>query len=64
MHFGTLAGSDTEAVEPLVELEEAKVQKGGVDGTSAAVGKGGADWETEGGFGWVDVGETAVVSVF
>jgi N-acyl-phosphatidylethanolamine-hydrolysing phospholipase D len=53
MHFATFAGSDTEALEPLVELAAAKEEQGG------AVG----DWPEAGGFGVVDVGETAVVPV-
>lgn len=51
MHFATFAGSDVEALEPIVELKEACDKEG--------VG----DWETEGGFGVIDVGATAVVKV-
>ena len=62
MHFGTLAGSDAEAVEPLVELEEAKIEDG-------SIVKGnddhncGDDWKLEGGFGWVNIGETAILNI-
>lgn len=59
MHFGTLAGSEAEAVEPLVELEGAKAQKG-----EGGESSGSKDWEREGGFGWLDVGETAVLGIF
>jgi hypothetical protein len=49
MHFATLAGSDIEAFEPIVELT-AERQKRGIRG-----------WEEEGGFGVVDVGETVTI---
>lgn len=51
MHFATFAGSDIEALEPLVELlaEKKKLQVG--------------DWFEKGGFGVVNVGETAIVPV-
>lgn len=51
MHFATFAGSDIEAFEPIVELTEAKVKR--------AVG----DWYDEGGFGVIDIGETAVINL-
>lgn len=51
MHFATFAGSDVEALEPIIELLSAKELHG--------VG----DWFEEGGFGVVNVGETAVVPV-
>lgn len=51
MHFATFAGSDAEAREPVAELIAAKEK--------AQIG----DWNEEGGFGVVDVGETAVVPV-
>jgi len=51
MHFATFAGSDVEALEPIVELMEAR------DGENIG------DWGTEWGFGTLDVGETAVVKV-
>ena len=51
MHFGTFAGSETELVEPLVELKHAKEKE--------EVG----DWWEEGGFGAIDIGETIEVSV-
>lgn len=73
MHFATFAGSDVEALDPIVELANAKremtaagdgvVDGGGSaandDGRHAAVG----DWWMEGGMGVVDVGETAIVHV-
>jgi uncharacterized low-complexity protein len=64
MHFGTLAGSEAEAVEPLVELEEAKVEQGVHAEGKGGESKCGDDWKREGGFGWLDVGETAVLGVF
>ncbi len=51
MHFATFAGSDVEALEPIVELMEAR--------DAANIG----DWETAWGFGTIDVGETAIVKV-
>jgi N-acyl-phosphatidylethanolamine-hydrolysing phospholipase D len=51
MHFATFAGSDVEALEPIVELMEAK-DKERVGG-----------WEVDWGFGTIDVGATAVVEV-
>lgn len=51
MHFATFAGSDVEALEPLVELMEAR--------DAANIG----DWQTEWGFGTLNVGETAIVKV-
>ncbi|KAK6996981.1 Metallo-hydrolase/oxidoreductase [Favolaschia claudopus] len=47
MHFATFAGSDDEALEPVVRLAKAQ---GGT-----------ADWREEGGFGAIDVGETIVI---
>ncbi|KZS91257.1 Metallo-hydrolase/oxidoreductase [Sistotremastrum niveocremeum HHB9708] len=51
MHFATFAGSDVEAFEPIVELtsEREKLNIG--------------DWAEEGGFGVIDIGETAEVDV-
>jgi N-acyl-phosphatidylethanolamine-hydrolysing phospholipase D len=51
MHFATFAGSDVEALEPIVELMEAR--------DAASIG----NWETEWGFGTINVGETAIVKV-
>jgi N-acyl-phosphatidylethanolamine-hydrolysing phospholipase D len=51
MHFATFAGSDDEALEPLIELVAAREEAG--------VG----DWREEGGFGWLDVGGTATVPI-
>ncbi|KAJ7467015.1 Metallo-hydrolase/oxidoreductase [Mycena latifolia] len=48
MHFGTFAGSDDEALEPLVRLAQAQ---GGT-----------ADWRAEGGLGAIDVGECVALS--
>ena len=60
MHFATFAGSDVEAFDPVVELERAKREIGGLEGEEMqAVG----DWWMEGGMGVIDVGETAVVRV-
>ncbi|KAF8264739.1 beta-lactamase superfamily domain-containing protein [Lactarius quietus] len=60
MHFATFAGSDTEALDPIVELEKAKREMAvGGDGVEVAVG----DWWMDGGMGVIDVGETAVVPV-
>lgn len=51
MHFATFAGSDVEAREPVAELiaEKEKLEVG--------------DWMDEGGFGVIDVGDTAVIAV-
>ena len=51
MHFGTFAGSETEMVEPLVELKLAKEKE--------SVG----EWWEQDGFGAIDIGETIEVSV-
>jgi len=71
MHFATFAGSDYEALEPTVELEQAKRAMEMVTGAtgrqgSKDEGEGVAsvgDWSMEGGMGVIDVGETAVVHV-
>jgi len=47
MHFATFAGSDDEALEPIVRLAQAQ---GGT-----------ADWRNEGGFGAIDVGESVAL---
>ncbi|KAJ6616682.1 Metallo-hydrolase/oxidoreductase [Mycena sp. CBHHK59/15] len=49
MHFATFAGSDDEALEPLVRLAQAQ---GGT-----------ADWRTEGGFGAIDIGECVSLGI-
>jgi N-acyl-phosphatidylethanolamine-hydrolysing phospholipase D len=51
MHFATFAGSDVEALEPIADLMEAR--------DAANIG----DWETEGGIGTLNIGETAIVKV-
>ena len=51
MHFATFAGSALEAVEPIVELTAAR--------EFDSVG----DWGDEGGFGWIDIGQTAVIEL-
>jgi hypothetical protein len=51
MHFATFAGSAHEALEPLVELSLAREETN--------VG----DWMEEGGFGWVNIGDTAIIPV-
>lgn len=72
MHFATFAGSDYEALEPIVELEQAKrameMVTGAADrqGSEDDEGEGVVsvgDWWMEGGMGIIDVGETAVVHV-
>ena len=65
MHFATFAGSDFEAFDPIVELEQAKREMGGL-GEGEGEGEGMqivGDWWMEGGMGVIDVGETAVVRV-
>ncbi|KAI0289145.1 beta-lactamase superfamily domain-containing protein [Russula brevipes] len=59
MHFATFAGSDVEALDPIVELEQAKREMGADLQEARMVG----DWWMEGGMGVIDVGETAVVRV-
>ena len=49
MHFATFAGSEAEALEPVVELMNARREAG--------LGH----WREEGGIGMIDVGETAEV---
>jgi N-acyl-phosphatidylethanolamine-hydrolysing phospholipase D len=73
MHFATFAGSDYEALEPIVELEQAKRAMEMVTGAadrqgSEDEGEGEGvvsvgDWWMEGGMGVIDVGETALVHV-
>ena len=60
MHFATFAGSDIEALDPIVELERAKREMGEGEGEGAQIV---GDWWMEGGMGVIDVGETAVVRV-
>ena len=61
MHFATFAGSDFEAFDPIVELEQAKREMGGPgEGKGAQIV--GDRW-MGGAMGVVDVGETAVVRV-
>ncbi|KAJ7803485.1 Metallo-hydrolase/oxidoreductase [Mycena olivaceomarginata] len=50
MHFATFAGTDDEALEPLVRLAQA--QPGGT-----------ADWRAESGFGAIDVGECVALDL-
>jgi len=70
MHFATFAGSDHEALEPIVELEQAKRAMELVTGAADRQGsedEGGVrsvgNWWMEGGMGVIDIGETAVVHV-
>ena len=75
MHFATFAGSDYEALEPIVELEQAKRAMEMVTGAadrqgSEDEGEGEevgvvsvGDWWMEGGMGVIDVCETAVLNV-
>ena len=58
MHFATFAGSDIEALDPIVELERAKREMGEGEGAQIV-----GDWWMEGGMGVIDVGETAVVRI-
>jgi N-acyl-phosphatidylethanolamine-hydrolysing phospholipase D len=51
MHFATFAGSDIEAFEPIVELTEIRDKH--------SIG----DWHEEGGFGVIDIGETAMINI-
>ena len=53
-HFASFAGSDAEALEPIVELEAAKEPN---EESKNTIG----DWNEEGGFGWIDVGATAEI---
>ena len=63
MHFATFAGSDVEALDPIVKLEQAKREMGGLgEGEGEGVQIVG-DWWMEGGMGAIDVGETAAVHV-
>jgi hypothetical protein len=75
MHFATFAGSDYEALEPIVELEQAKRAMEMVTGAADRQGPEDkdererervvsvGDWWMEGGMGVIDVGETAVVHI-
>jgi len=61
MHFATFAGSDVEVLDPIVELEQAKREMGGLgEGEGVQIV---GDWWMEGGMGVIDFGETAVVHV-
>jgi len=62
MHFATFAGSDVEALDPIVELERAKREMAEGEGEGEGAQTVG-DWWMEGGMGVIDVGETAVVRV-
>lgn len=66
MHFATFAGSDVEALDPIIELEQAKRETGtshhGGEREGETVQIVG-DWWMEGGLGIIDVGETAVVRI-
>jgi len=79
MHFGTFAGSELEAMEPIVELLSAKDKHNDKVETRSEVESppdGGArrsdegdsgvtvgDWKDENGFGVIDVGETVVIPI-
>ncbi len=73
MHFATFAGSDHEALELIVELEQAKRAMELVTGAADRLrsddeGEGEGvrsvgDWWMEGGMGVIDIGETAVIHV-
>ena len=51
MHFGTFVGSDLEAREALIELSQACLD--------SKVGS----WDEAGGFGAIDIGETAQINL-
>jgi hypothetical protein len=65
MHFATFAGSENVALEPIVELEQAKrameMVTGVADHWEARMRERG-DWWMEGGMGVIDIG-TAVVHI-
>jgi hypothetical protein len=70
MHFATFAGSEHEALEPLIRLVEGRERALGREGIDDMGSKGGKgrgrgkdDWEEEGGFGAVDVGGGGVIWV-
>lgn len=51
MHFATFSGTENEALEPLVELAQAREE--------ANLG----DWFEDGGIGAIDIGETAEIPI-
>lgn len=51
MHFATFAGSEEEAREPVAELIAVKEKEN--------IG----DWDEEGGFGVIDVGQTVTITL-
>ena len=68
MHFATFVGSDFEAIEPIIELEQAKRKMEAGTGRQGSEGvredevvRSVGDWWKEGGMGVIDIGETAVV---
>jgi len=61
MHFATFSGRDVEALDPIVELEQAKREMGELGEREGVQIVG--DWWMEGGMGVIGVGETAVVPV-
>jgi N-acyl-phosphatidylethanolamine-hydrolysing phospholipase D len=77
MHFATFAGSDVEALDPILELKQAKREMmmlslggAGADGGSAddvrrmtTAAEVVGNWWMEGGMGVINVGETAIVHV-
>jgi len=72
MHFATLAGSDQEALEPIIELEQAKramemvtcaANRQGSEDEGEGERRSVGDWWMEGRMGVIDIGETAVVYV-
>ena len=70
MHFATFVGSDFEAIEPIIELEQAKRKMETGTGHQGSEGVGEdeivrsvGDWWKEGGMGVIDIGETAVVHI-
>lgn len=55
MHFGTFCGSEDEALEPLVLLEDALRNKGSTSMSPMTT------WETDGGFRAIDVGQMVAI---
>ena len=67
MHFATFAGGESEAVEPLVRLSEAKARVERAAEAEDAKEQGGVrvigEWWEEGGFGVVDIGGGGLIKL-
>ena len=66
MHFGTFSGSEAETLDAMAELVEARETGRLVDATDAQSTLGEhriGEWWEEGGMGWINVGETAMIPV-